>query len=198
MRGRLSIEIKTLLEQNQNKMKRDGHDSDSSLTAYSHNHSHTLKSQDSTSTLAHTNSQVSLIQDRYISLEQDYHELQKQTSQKALMFQKQKDQLDKYRLLHVKNQKEIEQLKSLILIAKKSDHSHNSIAKTTLADSRMGKRQKNGGSLPKERTPVVSTKSPLISKQLMGSKETSGLKKIVNRVGEKGQFSRYKFVPTLQ
>ena len=68
MRGRHSIEIKTLLEQNNHKMKKEHHDSDSSLTAYSHNHSHTLKSSDSTSTLANTCSEISLIQDRYLTL----------------------------------------------------------------------------------------------------------------------------------
>ena len=68
MRGRHSIEIKTLLEQSNHKMKKEDRDSDSSLTAYSHNHSHTLKSSDSTSTLANTHSEISLIQDRYLTL----------------------------------------------------------------------------------------------------------------------------------
>ena len=56
-------------------MKRESNDSDSSLTAYSHNHSHTLKSSDSISTFAQTNSDISLIQDRYLTLEQDYQVL---------------------------------------------------------------------------------------------------------------------------
>lgn len=91
MRGRHSIEIKTLLEQSSHHMKREDHDSDSSLTAYSYNHSHTLKSSDSTSTLARTSSEISLIQDRYLTLEKDYHKLLDQTEQKSSLFKKQKN-----------------------------------------------------------------------------------------------------------
>ena len=72
-------------------MKRESHDSDSSLTAYSHNHSHTLKSSDSVSTLAQTNSDISLIQDRYLTLEQDYQVLLTHTQQKAQLSKKQKE-----------------------------------------------------------------------------------------------------------
>ena len=198
MHSRLSIEIKTLLEQKEHRMKRDSKDSDGNITAYSHNHSHTLKSSDSISTLGNSQSQISLIHDRYLTLEQDYQKLLDQTSQKNLIFQKQKDQLQKYRSLHTKNQKEIEQLKSLINIAKKTEHSYNSIGKSTLADSRVGRREKNGGSLPKERmTPITHTKSPLMGRQFTQSKESSGLKKMGTRQREKGQFARYKFVPTL-
>ena len=70
-----------------------------------------------------------------------------------------------YRTLHQKTQKEIDRLKSLICIAKKTEHSQSSLSKSTLGESRVGKREKNGGSLPKERmTPVTHMKSPLMSK----------------------------------
>ena len=91
MRGRHSIEIKTLLEQSNHKMNKENRDSDSSLTAYSHNHSHTLKSSDSSSTLANTQSQVSVIQDRLHTIKEDYNKLQKKVALTTPIYEKQKE-----------------------------------------------------------------------------------------------------------
>ena len=68
MRKANSIEIKNMLEQNQLKGKSYDPDSDSNITTYSNTHSYTLKSSDSTSTLMATQSDISLIQDRYHTL----------------------------------------------------------------------------------------------------------------------------------
>ena len=75
MRGRHSIEIKTLLEESKMRNKHYDHDSDSNLTTYSNNNSHSLKSSDSTSTLHATQSDLSIIQERFQTLEQEYEVL---------------------------------------------------------------------------------------------------------------------------
>ena len=79
MQGRHSIEIKNLLEQSRMRKRKSDPDSDSNLTTYSNNNSHTLKSSDSTSTLYGPQSDVSLIQERYHTLEEDYHILLQST-----------------------------------------------------------------------------------------------------------------------
>jgi hypothetical protein len=73
-------------------MVKCGHDpdSDSNLTTYSNNNSHTLKSSESTSTLHATQSDLSIIQDRYLTLEQDYLQLLTATQQKAPLLHRQK------------------------------------------------------------------------------------------------------------
>jgi len=91
MRGAHSIEIKNMLEQYQVKGKSYDPDSDSNLTTYSNTHSYTLKSSDSTSTLMATQSDVSLIQDRYQTLEQDYHLLKAQNKERKHLCLKQKE-----------------------------------------------------------------------------------------------------------
>lgn len=73
MRSVHSIEIKNMLEQKHLKGKSYDPDSDSNLTTYSNTHSNTLKRSDSASTLTATQSDISIIQDRYHQLEQDYH-----------------------------------------------------------------------------------------------------------------------------
>lgn len=91
MRGAHSIEIKNMLEQNLMKGKSYDPDSDSNITTYSNTHSHTLKSSDSTSTLMATQSDISLIQDRYQTLEQDYELMKSQNRNKNMLMLKQKE-----------------------------------------------------------------------------------------------------------
>lgn len=82
-------------------------DSDSNLTTYSNNNSHTLQRSDSSSTLHRPHSELSLIHQRYQTLEHDYHVLLAQTKEKNHLFHKQKEELEVLRLQHCKDQKEI-------------------------------------------------------------------------------------------
>lgn len=91
MMGLHSIEIKNLLERSSMLKKQYDLDSDSNLTTYSNNNSHTLQRSDSSSTLHLPQSELSLIHQRYQTLEHDYHILLAQTKDKKVLFHKQKE-----------------------------------------------------------------------------------------------------------
>lgn len=107
MMGLHSMEIKNLLERRSMPKKQYDIDSDSNLTTYSNNNSHTLKRSDSSSTLHATQSDLSLIHQRYQTLEHDYHVLLAQTKDKKHLFYQQKEELERLKLQHSKDQKEI-------------------------------------------------------------------------------------------
>ena len=64
-------------------------ESDSNLTTDSNSNSHPLKHSDSVSTLHGSHSDLSLIQDRYRTLEQDYSILQQQHTKKKTLYHQQ-------------------------------------------------------------------------------------------------------------
>jgi hypothetical protein len=69
-----------------------------------------------------------------------------------------------------------------------------------MAESRTRLREKQTASLPKDSKdrplPVTPSKSPLLKE--WAGKEGAGLRKVGPKEREKGQFSRLKFVPSLQ
>jgi DNA repair exonuclease SbcCD ATPase subunit len=109
-----------VLERENLKISRCDPDSASYLTSCSSNNSHGLKRSASTSTLRSTRHDLSLIEERYQALEDDYHQLLQETQRKQQLFQKQSEELQKYKSRHAKDRKEIERLQSLIAFAKKT------------------------------------------------------------------------------
>jgi hypothetical protein len=84
------------------------------------NNTRTLKHSESSSTLRRTDTEISVIEDRYRALEQNYKDLLEETRLKGELFRKQKDELQRYKDAHDRDQKEILQLRTLLEIVRKN------------------------------------------------------------------------------
>jgi hypothetical protein len=89
------------------KKSRFNPESPANITADSARCTSTMKRSESASTLQATDTSISLIEDRYRLLEQDYRSLLRATKSKGELFRKQKLDLEYYRSQHLKNSREI-------------------------------------------------------------------------------------------
>jgi hypothetical protein len=113
MKSRLSIEIKGLLEHKKLGASRYNPESSSNITTSSTT-AKPLKRSESTSTLRRTDTDISVIEDRYRLLEKNYRDLLEETRTRGDVFRKQREELDRLRQAHERDQKEIGQLRSLL------------------------------------------------------------------------------------
>lgn len=113
MKSRLSIEIKGLLERSKLGASRYNPESSSNITTSSTTVK-PLKRSESSSTLRRTDTDISIIEDRYLLLERNYRDLLEETKHKGGLFRKQKEELDRLRQVHDRDQKEITQLRTLL------------------------------------------------------------------------------------
>jgi hypothetical protein len=99
MKSRLSIEIKGLLEHKKLGASRYNPESSTSIA----NTSTTvkpLKRSESSSTLRRTDTDISVIDDRYKLLEKNYRDLLDETRTRGDLFRKQREELDRLRQAH--------------------------------------------------------------------------------------------------
>lgn len=119
MKSRLSIEIKGLLEPKKLGASRYNPESSSNITSSSTTVK-PLKRSESSSTLRRTDTDISLIEDRYRLLEHNYRELLEETRAKGELFRQQREELGRLRQAHERDQKEIVQLRTLLEIARRN------------------------------------------------------------------------------
>jgi hypothetical protein len=119
MKSRLSIEIKGLLEHKKLGGSRYNPESSSNITTSSTTVK-PLKRSESSSTLRRTDTDISIIEDRYRLLERNYRDLLEETKLKGDLFRKQREELDRLRQVHDRDQKEIAQLRTLLEIARRN------------------------------------------------------------------------------
>lgn len=147
MKSRLSIEIKELLEHKKLGASRYNPESSSNLTT-STNTTKPLKRSESSSTLRRTDTEISIIEDRYRTLEQNYRDLLEETKIKGELFRKQREELDRMKQLHERDQKEIAQLRTLLEIARR-----NQIGQPSMQHSQVqpayAKPEKHSSSVPR-------------------------------------------------
>lgn len=91
MKARHSIETRGLLESKKMSCSRYNPESSTNITSYSINTTKTLQRSDSSSTLRRPPSDLSIIEDRYKALEQNYRCLLDETKLKGEVFRQQKE-----------------------------------------------------------------------------------------------------------
>lgn len=146
MKSRLSIEIKGLLEQSKLGASRYNPESSSNITTSTT--LKPLKRSESSSTLRRTDTDISIIEDRYRLLERNYRDLLEETKHNGEIFRKQKEELDRLRQLHDRDQKEITQLRTLLEIARRN---HIPAQASMQQNHIPQKQEKHSASVPKER-----------------------------------------------
>lgn len=147
MKSRLSIEIKGLLEPKKLGASRYNPESSSNITTSSTT-AKPLKRSGSSSTLRRTDTDISLIEDRYRLLEHNYRELLEETRNKGELFRKQREELDRLRQTHDRDQKEIAQLRTLLEIARRNQPPAPASTQPALLASKL---DRHSASVPRER-----------------------------------------------